>query len=199
MHARTHAHTRGRSGVGPAPPGARRRVQQPAHVRCPGAWPPLLGCLHRVGRHSATPTTTPTATTHTTTATTTMIIDLPAPQAGGRVTAVAAVEDDASIASASANGTIHVWRVDAAWRRPGAGGGADKYYGACAGGGERGARWGVPCSGGRLAFSFAHTHAFTLTTHAPPPVPSRAQAWWPCGSWRPAAAPCWTCAPGART
>ncbi|KAF5833847.1 hypothetical protein DUNSADRAFT_9721, partial [Dunaliella salina] len=53
---------------------------------------------------------------------------------GGRITSVAAVEDDASIASASATGSIHVWRVDVARRRAagsagGASGGPEKYHG----------------------------------------------------------------------
>jgi len=67
----------------------------------------------------------------------------PEMQPGGRITSVAAVEDDASVASASVNGSIHVWRVDVARRRTtgsagGAGAGPEKYHGGCK-------RMGVPC------------------------------------------------------
>ena len=52
----------------------------------------------------------------------------------GRITAVAAVEDEASVASASASGSVHVWRVEVTHRSSSsvgaaAGGGGEKYLG----------------------------------------------------------------------
>lgn len=47
---------------------------------------------------------------------------------GGRITAVAAVEDEASVASGSGAGSLHVWRVEVVAGRAGAG---DRYTGGC--------------------------------------------------------------------
>lgn len=93
----------------------------------------------------------------------------------GRITSVAGVQDGQSVASASAAGSVHVWRVEYTTR---VGGAPDKYTGAYMHRAQA-AMHGVP-----TVFLFCQAQRFVkLKTHNPIPQP-RGGGQAPCDAWR---------------